>query len=103
MSTDRDQGPRYSAWGLPTAEPNIFSSTDIEHAARRRREIASLYSMSALTNIVHHIDQTTTTFLEKMAAFSSANQVVDMAEWFQYFAFDTIGSLTVAFPGDDTP
>ncbi|KAL8829801.1 MAG: hypothetical protein Q9191_001804 [Dirinaria sp. TL-2023a] len=96
----RDQlvkAPRYSAWGLPTGEPNIFTATDIEHAASRRREVVALYSLSALSQIQDKIDLSTTTFLEKMAFLSANNEIVDLSEWFQYYAFDVIGALTVLF------
>ena len=53
--------------------------------------------MSALSQIEHKIDLNTTTFLEKMAFISSNEETVDLSEWFQYYAFDVIGALTVLY------
>ena len=51
--------------------------------------------MSALYSIEEKIDQATATFMERMAAFSSEKVPVDLSEWFQFYAFDSIGNLTV--------
>ena len=89
------QAPRYLAWGLPTAEQNIFSSLDVEHNAGRRRQISALYQMGALTNIQYQVDNTSTVFIEKLAEFADQGKTIDMARWLQYYAFDAVSCLTV--------
>ena len=46
--------------------------------------------------IEYHIDDMMTVFLEKMKCFAAQDQIIDLAEWFQLFSFDTIGCLTVS-------
>ncbi|MCJ1278735.1 hypothetical protein MMC21_006552 [Puttea exsequens] len=94
----RDQlpkAPRYSAWGLPPpAEPNLFVTLDIDVAAKRRRQIASLYQPAALTDIEYQADRTMKTFFSKLDTFASSHTSFDLAKWLQFYAFDTIGTIT---------
>lgn len=83
-------------------EPDIFSTRDNEHNARRRRQVLPLYQIGALTNIEWQVDNTTTAFLDRMVGFAREGNVVDMAEWIQYYTFDAIGALTVSCMYDPT-
>lgn len=96
--TDPPQSSRYSAWGLPDAEPNLLTQLDVQAHADRRRQINSIYSTSALLNIEYHVDDVLKAFLEKLDGFAKAGATVDMSEWLQLYTFDTIGALTVDSP-----
>lgn len=73
----------------------MFSTTDNEHNARRRRQVLPLYQLGALNNVEWQVDRTTNTFIDKLADFAREGKVVDMAEWIQFYTFDAIGALTV--------
>ncbi|MCJ1390938.1 hypothetical protein MMC18_003799, partial [Xylographa bjoerkii] len=97
----RDQlrkSPRYYAWALPDGEPNIFTSEDIEHHAYRRKQINAAYSLSSLYNVEYQVDGVLEDFLGKMDNFVQTGESVDMAKWFNLYAFDTIGALTFGKP-----
>lgn len=54
------------------------------------------FQIGPLMKIEYQIDDMMTAFLEKMDAFATQNQVVDLAEWFGLFSFDKIGAMTVS-------
>ncbi|MCJ1322910.1 hypothetical protein MMC15_008260 [Xylographa vitiligo] len=89
---------RYYAWGLPHGEPNTFISEDIEHHAYRRKQINAAYSLGSLFNVEYQVDGVLQDALSKMDNFVKSGESVDMAKWFNYYAFDTIGALTFGKP-----
>lgn len=54
--------------------------------------------MSAITAIEYQVDTATAKFLKTMEEFARGGEVVDLAEWLQYYAFDTIAYITVRAP-----
>ena len=89
------QAPRYSSWGLPPpAEANLFTTLDIDHNTRRRREAAALYQMSALQSIEYQVDDTIAVLFQKLDSFAKEKKKIDLAQWIQFFTFDAIGALT---------
>ncbi|KAK8132120.1 cytochrome P450 oxidoreductase [Apiospora kogelbergensis] len=82
----------YEGWKHPDPRRwTLFSDQDIHRHAATRRCFQSLYSMSALLSYEPYVDECVTLFLERMAGFTRAGQIVDMAHWFQCFAFDVMG------------
>ena len=67
----------------------------IEFSAKKLRDVASLYSMSSLSNVEEKIDQCTSAFMQILASKCSEQAPVDMGKWLQYYSFDSIGNLTV--------
>lgn len=57
-----------------------------------------MYQIGALVNVEYQIDNTTDTFMGKMADFAREGKVIDMSEWIQYYTFDALGALTVRIP-----
>ena len=88
---DVQQSPRYSGWGLPGANQNLFAELNIQRHAERRRQTAGIYNMNALTKMEHRIDQTEVTFFEKMTSFAGIGELFEINQWLHYFAFDVIG------------
>ncbi|KAL9636727.1 MAG: hypothetical protein Q9164_002642 [Protoblastenia rupestris] len=79
-------------------EAHLFATTDIKHHAARLRQVKNLFQLGPLMKIEYHIDDMMTVFLEKMKCFAAQDQIIDLAEWFQLFSFDTIGCLTFGKP-----
>lgn len=53
-----------------------------------------MYSMSSLKTYEHYVDVCTDIFLTRLDEFRTSGQTVNMAHWFQCYAFDVIGSIT---------
>ncbi|KAL9593643.1 MAG: hypothetical protein Q9219_007459, partial [cf. Caloplaca sp. 3 TL-2023] len=70
----------------------------IEASSKKLRDVASLYSISSLKNIEEKIDQVTSTFMQILTTKCSDKAPVDMGKWLQYYAFDSVGSLTFGKP-----
>ncbi|KAK8071849.1 hypothetical protein PG996_005197 [Apiospora saccharicola] len=86
----------YQGWKHPSPDRwTLFPDQDIRRHAETRRRFQSLYSLSALLSYEPYVDSCIDLFLDRrMAEFARAGEVVDMAHWFQCFAFDVLGDMT---------
>ncbi|KAF5017302.1 hypothetical protein F66182_10783, partial [Fusarium sp. NRRL 66182] len=85
----------YSAWMPP--DPNkasLFGDTDPHHHALQRRKFASSYSMTSLVGYEPFVNNCTKLFAEKLSDIAKRNEKIDLAHWFQCYAFDVIGEIT---------
>ena len=89
------QGERYSAWGLPGAEPNLFSERDTERHTQRKKEVSGLYSNSTLHNMEQPLDTVIQALFDRLSEFAETCEVIEMFDWLHYFTFDAIGVFTV--------
>ena len=85
----------YDAWKHPSPERGtLFSERDSKTHADSRKRFQSLYSMSALINYEGYVDKCSEIFSERLAEFAKSGETIDMARWFQHYAFDVIGEIT---------
>ena len=85
----------YQGWKHPDpARWTLFPDQDMRRHAETRRRFQALYSLSALLSYEPYVDGGTDLFLARMAACARAGEVVDLARWFQCFAFDVLGDMT---------
>ena len=54
--------------------------------------------MSSLVSYEPYVDECTIIFLQRLAEFASSGVVFNMGHWFQCYAFETIGMITVKIP-----
>ncbi|KAI3275302.1 hypothetical protein DTO003C3_1849 [Penicillium roqueforti] len=76
--------------------PAVFNSQDEDLHKRLRSPIAPLYSMTNVVKLESFVDQTLAVLLEQLdGRFLGSNDVpFDLGSWLQYFAFDSMGTLT---------
>jgi hypothetical protein len=54
--------------------------------------------MSSVVSYEPYVDECTTILLQRLAEFASSGVVLNMGHWFQCYAFETIGMITVNAP-----
>jgi cytochrome P450 len=85
----------YEGWKHPSPDRwTLFPDQDIKRHAETRKKFQNLYSMSSLVSYERYIDECVEIFLQRMASFSSSSESIDMAHWFQCYAFDVMGDIT---------
>ncbi|OQE14117.1 hypothetical protein PENSTE_c038G09347 [Penicillium steckii] len=73
--------------------PDHFSSMDEKLHSQRRKIVNGLYSMSSIVKSEPVIDTCTELFMTRMGEYAEQGQIVDLATWVQWYAFDVIGAL----------
>ncbi|OLN97830.1 Pisatin demethylase 8 [Colletotrichum chlorophyti] len=80
----------------PPENPDIFTETD-EDAHARKKKVANVpYSMAAMQHLAPFIDDTVDVLMAKLDGFSAgfeARKSVDLGAWLHYFAFDVLGEV----------
>ena len=74
---------------------NLFNLTDPKEHSMLRRKLANPYTMSSLVTYEPFVDDCSRILLQKLTEFALNKEVIDLAKWFQYYAFDVIGQITV--------
>jgi hypothetical protein len=76
--------------------PAVFNTQDEELHKQLRSPIASLYSMTNVVKLEPLVDQTLAVLWKQLdQRFLSANdKPFYLGNWLQYFAFDSMGTLT---------
>ncbi|ETI19665.1 hypothetical protein G647_08678 [Cladophialophora carrionii CBS 160.54] len=85
----------YYAWQHP--DPNrwtLFPDRDMKRHAETRKRFQSMYSMSSLVNYEGYVDACAEIFGQRLSEFAAKGETIDMAHWFQCYAFDVIGDIT---------
>ncbi|KAL3455993.1 cytochrome P450 [Aspergillus heterothallicus] len=84
----------YAPWRASFARfPDHFTSTDEKLHGQRRKIVNNIYSMSNIVKSEPLIDTCTELFMTRMGEFAERSQLVDLATWVQWYAFDVIGEL----------
>lgn len=52
--------------------------------------------MSSVVSYEPYVDQCTTILLQRLSELSTSGVVFNMGHWFQCYAFETIGMITVS-------
>lgn len=89
------KGDWYQGWKHPSPDRwTLFPDQDIKRHAETRKRFQGLYSMSSLLSYEIYVDECIDIFLEKLGMFARSVETVDLAHWFQCYAFDVIGEIT---------
>lgn len=72
----------------------MFPDQDIRRHAETRKRFQGLYSMTSLLSYEGYVDECIDIFLSKMKGFAEARKSIDLAHWFQCYAFDVMGEIT---------
>ncbi|KAJ4402807.1 hypothetical protein N0V82_010741, partial [Gnomoniopsis sp. IMI 355080] len=73
---------------------NLFALRDIKKHSIARRRFANLYAMSSLVGYEPYINNCIAVFSDKLRAYGKERKSIDLAAWFQLYAFDVIGQIT---------
>ncbi|KAF3764092.1 putative cytochrome P450 pisatin demethylase [Cryphonectria parasitica EP155] len=90
----------YRVWDVPfdIHDVNLFAQQNIEQHATARRRYANLYAMSTLVGYEPHVNDCIQVLCTELADCCKTGENLDMGRWFQYYAFDVIGSITFSRP-----
>lgn len=91
------KGEWYKGWGVPKSilSTNLFALLDAKQHANVRRQYANVYSMSSLVGYEPYVDNCVDILCRRLVARSSQSETIDLTKWFQWYAFDVIGEITV--------
>lgn len=89
------KGDWYQGWKHPSpARWTLFPDQDIKRHAETRKRFQGMYSLSSLLSYEPYVDRCVDIFLDKLSAFSKSGKTMDLAHWFQCYAFDALGEIT---------
>lgn len=84
--------------GFKAPDPKIFTlfaDQDIKRHADSRKVFQNVYSMSSMVSYEPFVDQCADLFSQRLREIADgANPVLDMAHWFQAYAFDVVACVT---------
>lgn len=77
----------YSMWQNPSIGNfhDHFSQRDEKVHATRRRIVNHVYTLSNILRSEEYIDKCSALFMQRMAEYADAGQVVDLGEWLQMY------------------
>ncbi|EMD95336.1 hypothetical protein COCC4DRAFT_44371 [Bipolaris maydis ATCC 48331] len=84
----------YVPFGSPHG-PNVLNALENELHATMKRQLASLYSMSTLLSYEATVDSQTAIMRQKLDSFAATGELVNLPAFFQYYAFDVVGMITL--------
>lgn len=85
----------YEGWKHPSPDRfTLFPDRDIKRHAETRKKFQNLYSMSSLVSYEKYVDNCIDIFLQRMDSFTKSAELIDLAHWFQCYAFDVMGEIT---------
>lgn len=85
----------YEGWKHPSPDRwTLFPDRDMKRHSETRKRFQNLYSMSSLVSYETYVEECLEIFLKKMESFSRSDTSLDMAHWFQCYAFDVMGDIT---------
>lgn len=79
-----------------SSQPLIFNCLDETMHMQMKRPIAPLFSVSNVIKFECHIDSTLAILFDQLdERYVKSGQNVNLTDWLQYFAFDTMSNITL--------
>lgn len=79
-------------------QPSVFSTTDRQDHARKRRLVSQAFSYKSLQECTTFIHEILAVFVEKIDEMCDRDEEVDALVWFNYLAFDVLSDLAFGEP-----
>ncbi|CAK7201920.1 hypothetical protein SEUCBS139899_004636 [Sporothrix eucalyptigena] len=92
--TKFEKAPWYSVWTSGKAKTNLFIEKSSSVHGALRRKVASMYSMSSLVSYEPFVDNCIALFKSRLREKAISGELLDLAAWLQFYAFDVIGEIT---------
>lgn len=88
----------YEIWNArpDVGRTNMFALRDIKQHATTRRHYANVYAMSSLVSYEPYVNNCIDIFTNRLRMCAKSGETIDLSKWFQYYAFDVIGEITVS-------
>lgn len=97
----------YRSFQVFKSHPSIFSERDPHQHSKRRRAVASAYSMNSLVKLEEYVEDVSELLLKRLGELVETQAVVEgdgknektktkairLDPWFHYFAMDVVGEL----------
>ncbi|CDU25978.1 related to Benzoate 4-monooxygenase [Sporisorium scitamineum] len=94
----------YKSFQVFKAHPSIFSERDPHQHSKRRRAVASAYSMSSLVKLEEYVEDVSELLLKRLDELVETHSVqgqdektktkaIQLDPWFHFFAMDVVGEL----------
>lgn len=93
----------YRSFQVFKAHPSIFSERDPHQHSKRRRAVASAYSMNSLVKLEEYVEDVSEVLLKRLDELVETQSVreeegektkaIRLDPWFHYFAMDVVGEL----------
>lgn len=75
--------------------PAIFTSLDEELHSNLKKPVAQIFSLSNVVTFESLVDDVLKVVAKQFdGRFSTNDEIFDLSEWLQFFAFDVMGTLT---------
>ncbi|KAJ9647238.1 hypothetical protein H2201_003336 [Coniosporium apollinis] len=85
----------YEGWKHPSPDRwTLFPERNMKRHAETRKRFQSMYSMTSLVSYEPYVDDCADLFETRLREFAQAERELDIAHWFQCYAFDVIGHIT---------
>lgn len=85
----------YEGWKHPSPERwTLFPDRDIKRHNDTRKKFQNLYALSTLKSYEQYVDDCAIIFQDRLGELATSGRYIDMAHWFQVYAFDVIGAIT---------
>lgn len=95
ISTKYAKSDWYQSFKLPGDNNfTLFADQDIRRHADTRKRFQNVYSMSSLVSYEGYVDECADLFAERLTEIAASHRAVNMAHWFQAYAFDVIACIT---------
>mgnify|MGYP003662515469 CR=1 FL=1 len=76
------------------SQASLFADLNPHHHSVQRRKFASAYSMTSLVSYEPYVNDCLSLFITRFSELAHSGCSVDLAHWFQCYAFDVIGEIT---------
>lgn len=73
---------------------SMFSTLDTAQHKSLKQAVSNKFSLTTLREFEPQINSCTNKFISIMHEFASTNEVVDLGQWLQWYAFDVVGAIT---------
>lgn len=95
--TQYEKSKWYEVWNArhDLYRTNLFALRDIKAHSSTRRHYAGVYAMSSLVSYEPYVNNCIDILSNRLRMCAKSGETIDLSKWFQYYAFDVIGEITV--------